>query len=387
MNRKYIEFLFDMIRSAIYDTPMNCKAAEHSEELISKCFAIAKKHDISHLVVYGLQINELLQEDDKESISNELLKAVYRYERQNYDLIFLCNTLEEKQIPYMLLKGSVIRKYYSKPWMRTSCDIDILVRESEVEKAATYLVNNCGYTRAGKGTHDISLFSKAKNHIELHYDLVENGLINKSAEVLMSVWKTSFQNQQKKFLFEMPDEMFYFYHIAHMAKHFENGDCGIRPFIDLWILDNIETADNNKRNELLKQGDLLKFAELARQLSKVWLENTEHTDITKQMEQYIFRGGVYGISENRIAIQQQKKGGRLKYALSKIVLPYDSIKFHYPVLQKHRWLTPFMEIRRWFKLIFCGHMKRVKHEMDLNARVTLGQAEQSKQFLKDVGLG
>ena len=54
----------------------------------------------------------------------------------------------------------------------------------------------------------------------------------------------------------MTDEMFYFYHIAHMAKHFEEGGCGIRPFIDLWTLDNIKDVDHDKRDELLSRGNL-----------------------------------------------------------------------------------------------------------------------------------
>ena len=38
------------------------------------------------------------------------------------------------------------------------------------------------------------------------------------------------------------------------------GGCGIRPFIDLLILDNLQEVDNKKRDNLLKQGNLLKFA-------------------------------------------------------------------------------------------------------------------------------
>ena len=165
------------------------------------------------------------------------------------------------------------------------------------------------------------------------------------------------------FLHEMLDEYYYFYHIAHMAKHFENGGCGIRPFIDILILDNVQDADIEKRDKLLQQGNLLKFANVARKLSRIWFSNEPYDYISQQMEDYILRGGVYGNNENRITVQQQKKGGRIKYALSKIFIPYDVIKFHYPILQKHKWLTPFMEVRRWFKLIFCGHAKRTINEL------------------------
>ena len=184
----------------------------------------------------------------------------------------------------------------------------------------------------------------------------------------------------------MPDEMFYFYHIAHMAKHFENGGCGIRPFIDICILDGMTEPNTTKRNTLLENGNLMKFANVARKLSRVWFFGEEYDDISKQMEDYILRGGVYGNNENRIMVQQQKKGGRIKYALSKIFVPYDVIKFHYPILQKHRWLTPIMEIRRWCKLIFCGHAKRTTNELKYNQRISFEKANETREFLSHIGL-
>ena len=104
------------------------------------------------------------------------------------------------------------------------------------------------------------------------------------------------------------------------------------------------------------------------------------------MEDYILRGGVYGNNENRVTVQQQKKGGRIKYAMSKIFIPYDVIKFHYPILQKHRWLTPFMEVRRWLKLIFCGHAKRTLKELKYNQTISTDIADVTQKFLTDIGL-
>jgi hypothetical protein len=85
-------------------------------------------------------------------------------------------------------------------------------------------------------------------------------------------------------------------------------------------------------------------------------------------------------------VQQQKKGGRVKYALSKIFLPYDVIKFHYPVLQKHRCLTPLMQVRRWCKLIFCGHLKRSAKELQYNNSITDTEAKNIQNFLHNIGL-
>ena len=383
------EKLFTLLRSVFVGGSLpKDYLSDCSTEDLHGLFKISKKHDIAHLIAFAIETNGLLDKSNDcfTFFSKELLTAVYRYEKINYEYNRICDAFESAKILFLPLKGSVLRQYYPECWMRTSCDIDILIHENDLEYAKNYLVNDYGYTCGMQSSHDISFFSANRTHIELHYDLVEDGRANASYSILQNVWKSSVLTESKAYQYDMTDEMFYFYHIAHMAKHFEEGGCGIRPFIDLWLLDNIEKNNENKRNELLKQGDLLKFSKVVRNLSKVWFNGADHNDATQQMEQYVLRGGVYGTSENRIAVQQQKKGGRIKYALSKIFIPYDTIKFHYPILQKHRWLTPIMEVRRWFKLVFCGHAKRSIRELKQNNSISNAEAENIQVFLKNIGL-
>lgn len=148
---------------------------------------ISVKHDVAHLLVLGLKQNELIPKEH-DDIEKYILKAVYRYERIRYEYDNLCSALEKAQIPFLPLKGSVIRKYYPEAWMRTSCDIDILVNVNDVERTKNLLVEVYGYKYDGKGSHDISLFAPANIHVELHYDLVEDGIANESANVLKNVW-------------------------------------------------------------------------------------------------------------------------------------------------------------------------------------------------------
>ena len=281
-----------------------------SEELRS-LLKISKKNDIAHLIAFTIEKNGLIDKsnDCYAWLSRELLTTVYRYEKINHEYNRICDALESAELSFLPLKGSVLRQYYPEPWMRTSCDIDILVHENDLEKATEYLVRNLGYIYDCKGPHDVSLYLQSQLHLELHYTLIADGVAKSSCEVLKNVWQSAFLQKKKEHCYEMTDEMFYFYHIAHMAKHFEEGGCGIRPFIDLWTLDNIKDVDHDKRDELLSQGNLLRFAEVVRMLSRVWFENNEHTEITKKMERYILRGGIYGTNENRIAVQQQKGEG------------------------------------------------------------------------------
>ena len=386
MNPDEIKVFFAIIRSAIDGNKLNDDEIQaYSCDILPDLLKLSAKHDVIHLFALGLKKNALISKENND-IEKHILKAVYRYEKLRYEYEKFCDVLEKSQIPFLPLKGSVIRKFYPEEWMRTSCDIDILVHESDSEQAKSVLVEKSGYTYHEKGSHDISLFTPTGVHVELHYDLVEDDKANDSSKVLKNIWNIVSNRKGQEYWYEMPDEIYYFYHIAHMAKHFEDGGCGIRPFIDLWILDNINESENEKRNQILNQGRLLKFAEAARKLSRIWFENEEYDYISQQMEDYILRGGVYGTSENRITVQQQKKGGRIKYALSKIFIPYDVIKFHYPILQKHKWLTPFMEVRRWFKLIFCGHVKRTLNELKYNQTISADKAGATKIFLENIGV-
>ncbi len=394
MDQKINSILFALVRCAIRGEALSEEEKQAiqqeitTRETFAELFKRAHKHDVAHLLGFAFDINgwHIKGNSICEMFSKEMVKAVYRYEMINFELGRLCEAFEAAHIPFLPLKGSVIRKYYLHPWQRTSCDVDVLVHEEDLDRATALLTEQYGYRFDHKGTHDVSLFSDRGQHLELHYTLIADGVAKSSCAVLRNVWNACTVADGCAYRYEMSDEMFYFYHIAHMAKHLEEGGCGVRPLIDLWILDGLEGFDPARRDALLEQGQLLKFAEQASRLSRCWLDGEAYDEVLQQLENYILRGGVYGNRENRVAVQQQKKGGRFQYALSRIFIPYEVIKFHYPILQKHRWLTPIMEVRRWGKLLFCGHAKRTIRELQMNNQISSEEAEQTGQFLKNIGL-
>ncbi len=386
MDDKQIKLLFALLRSAVCGISLSQEEISfYSSEKLNKLVSLARKHDVVHLLLLGLKKNHLLDNWNND-LKNEMLSTVYRYEKMNYEFGRICNALEQAGIPFMPLKGAVIRNYYPEPWMRTSCDIDVLVQEKELDRAVSRFENCLGYTRLSQNGHDVSLFSQNKTHIELHYDLMGNSKIKNADRVLQNIWEKALKHHGCNNRYDMPDDLFYFYHIAHMAKHFMNGGCGIRPFLDIWVLNHRVDCNKGNRKNLLVQGDLFAFSKQVKLLSEVWFSTSEHTKVTKQMEKYVLHGGTYGAEDNRIKVQQQQKGGRLNYALSKIFIPYSTIKFHYPILQKYRFLTPVMEVRRWGKLIFCGHLKRTTKELKFNNNVSKKTAFETQELLKNIGL-
>ena len=388
MNEQVIHTLFALVRKVICDTELSEEVkTQLTPEMLPQLYAISKAHDMAHIVAQALGDLGLLGDDEiSAKLQKQQMLAVYRYQKINYELQQICRTLEEAKIPFIPLKGSVIRQYYPEPWMRTSCDIDVLVHEEVLEKTADILTQKLAYKNEGKSSHDISLFSQSGIHVELHYDTVEDGRASNANRVLSNLWKYTIPQNDGGVHRLLIDEMFYFYHIAHMAKHFEDGGCGIRPFLDLWILEHRVEHDKTARDALLEKGGLLTFANGCRRLSAVWFDATECNKMTEQMQAYILTGGVYGNLDNRVAVHQNKKGGKIRYALSRIFLPYDTIKFHYPILQKHKWLTPVMEVRRWFKLLFKGKVKSSLHELNVNKSMSEEQIENTADLLQKLGL-
>lgn len=386
MGQRTIQILFALLRSAICGTKLTEEERDlYSPDLLQDLLKISSKHDVVHLLALGLKQNELIAKENS-NIEQYIFKAVYRYERLNYEYDNLCAALEEAQIPFLPLKGSVIRQYYSEPWMRTSCDIDVLVHREDLEQVVSYLVQNHQYVEKERATHDVSLFSPTGIHIEIHFDLVEEGRAQNAIDVLRSVWANVTLRKNNAYWYEMSDAYFYFYHIAHMAKHFENGGCGIRPFIDLWILDHIKNIDLSSRDELLSCGGLLRFAEASRILSEVWFGDKEPNERSLQMQEFLLRGGVYGSTGNRVAIQQKKKGGRIRYLLSRIFIPYTKLKRYYPILEKHRCLMPIMQVRRWFMLLRSDVRSMAKTELTVNRKIKDTCVGDMDDFLKNIGL-
>ena len=298
----------------------------------------------------------------------------------------MCCILESAQIPFIPLKGSVLRAYYPEAWMRTSCDIDIFVDKKNLDIAIAVLKKKLQYSEHEHCAHDVSMFSKNGIHIELHYELIEDERVNGVSSILSRVWDYSHPADGYAYRYEMEDEMFYFYHIAHMAKHFEIGGCGVRPFLDIWILNHRVEHDSFKRDELLKQGDLLTFANASKQLSEVWFGEAIHTELTLHMEDYLIDAGVYGNSANRIAVTHAKKGSKLQYFLSRIWIPYDKLKYVYPSLENHRIFTFFYQIRRWCRVFSKKERLKLSNEMRITADQSTDKTSQTANLFNELGI-
>lgn len=380
------EILFTLLRSQICEDEKIAVAESLSQDTLAELYRISKAHDLAHIISNGLHKQGLLGADEtSQKFRNAQMSAVLRYQRMQYALEQIAEVFEKEEIPYIPLKGAILRSFYPQNWMRTSCDIDILVRQEDLQHATQALVKTLAYRAADRTEyHDISLFSKNGVHLELHFSIKEN--MENIDRLLSKVWEYASPVTKDSCCHRQTNEYFLFHHIAHMSYHFVRGGCGIKPFMDLYILRNKMAYEENVVADYCKQCGIETFYRHVLDVTDIWFGNKSHTPVSLRIEQYILKGGVYGTLENQVLVAQSKQGSKLKYFLLRIFMPYDSLKDYYPVLQKHPYLFPVMQICRWFRILFCGDTKRSMKELSYNSNISRSQAEEMKDFLNQIGL-
>lgn len=356
------------------------------EQHVIDLFVKANEHDVAHIVASNLNKNKLLSGSAAQAYTDCLYSSVFRSEKLNYAFESVCKTLEDGKIPYIPLKGAVLRELYPQPWMRSSVDIDILVHEKDIESASRLIQDKLGYRQGNHTNHDITLTPDGNILIELHFRLIEEEHKIASTKILNKVWEYASPCSEKGFRYKLSDSFFYFYHISHMAKHVVQGGCGIRPFLDLWLMNNSRDYADEKTRRLLQKGSMLKFAEAAECLSRVWFSGEEHTDTTRLLQDYIVKGGMFGTAETKMLSNQQHHGGKRKHILKRIFVPYRDLAYTYPIIKKYRFLTPLCEICRLFSLMFGKKKKfRQAYLADLS-NVSAEYADEIRTLFESVNL-
>ncbi len=377
--RELQSILICILRSELTCTPLDEDTKKDlNSERIAALYKLSKAHDLAHIVSASLGKLGLLNQDEiSAKFQKQEMLSVYRCEQIKYELDHICKTLDDAAISYIPLKGSVIRRYYPYESMRTSCDIDVLVKEEQLEKAENIIVEKLLYKNGSKGEHDIAFNAPSGVHFELHFSLIEGDV--RIDDTLSRVWDYAIQKQSTQYYIQK--DFLLFYHMAHMAKHFSHGGCGIRPFMDLWIMEHKMEINRQACDALLSECGLDKFARAAFALTDVWFAEGEHTALTLNMQDYIMNAGVYGTLENYITVSQTKKGNNIKHLFSKIFLTYPQMKVYYPSVKKFPILFPFYQVRRWFKIATRknGAKNAIEH-----IKISNSVSEERRDYIKNL---
>ena len=379
-----VTVLMDLIKCEITGTEIDSSAVLRlSPEEQEKLASLGRNHSVAQLLADALgSCPDTQSLPITGALFPVLLAEMNRVEKIEYEKDCVCQVLNNADIPYIPLKGARIRPFYPEPWMRTSCDNDILVHEEDVELACDLLELKLHYRAEKRNYHDISLFSETGTELELHFSIKEN--VEQMDRVLDRVWENSHRLSGAEY--EQSGEFFVFHQITHMLFHFIKGGCGVRPFADLFLLQEKMDYQEDKLIALCQQAGIAKFYENTKKLIDVWFRNAPHSAVTERMEAYIISGGTFGITENHVAVDQNQAKFRYGIILHRIFATRDHLCGRYPDLKQHPWKLPFYQARRWMEAFRHGELGRLKREWHAAQNIDPDFTSEIEQLLDENGL-
>lgn len=341
---------------------------------------IATRQSILYIIIVGLK-NLGYSNLVTDSMSRYEPKAVYDYVQRNESLKSIAKSLETAHISFVPLKGVDICNLYPNPSMRTSSDIDILVKEKDLKKSIKAIESGTDFKFRQRTHHDAQFLNK-RVHLELHFSLLAN--IKMMDDVLGRAWDYVVPVAENRSQFT--PEYNIFYTVAHAAKHFiQEGGIGIRPLLDLWLLKSKTAYAEKELEELFREAGLLGFYNTCCGLLDVWFDSKPYSDVDKELEALVFSGGVFGSEYTKVMSRKRKNKGA-KYVFSRVFRSSDDIKEFFPICEKHPFLIPFYQVVRWTRLINPSKRREVASELKQARNLEQSEIERYDKLLKSMDL-
>lgn len=220
------------------------------------------------------------------------------------------------------------------------------------------VLTDLGYYCDHRDSHHDVFFRKPFMNIEMHHCMIgENSLLDAYYE---DIWKRARQEEGKSHIYRLSWEDFYIFMIAHMAKHFQGGGCGIRSIVDMWLFSDRmkESLDWDYVRKELEKIELAQFERCMCDLVSVWFEEKAETEFYAQLTELLMQSGIYGTITNyniqHVAeVDKRVWKGQIKVWMEAIFLPYKAMKMQYPYLEKYPVFLPAAWIQRIFRTCFC----------------------------------
>ena len=344
-NQKTTEYLIAVIRSVLNKKECpNAPLDTDWEEL----FKLARNHSIVNIVAFGLaEKQECTEEKWCRAFCDLYKQAIAVDTAQEFELNWLSAVFKDKGIRFMPLKGSVIKKYYPKPDMRTMGDLDILIEPDAAKNVRDILLER-GYesTHFG-GEHHDEYRMPPFLHIEIHRNLISRDY-KKLNKYFLNIFSRAVPILGNPFEYEMSIEDTYIFHLAHLYKHFNDGGAGIRLVIDHYVLLNSlsDQLDWEYIIRELKELKLYDFNQTITELANVWFsENCDVSFADEDLTNYIINSGTFG-NERQFYKNKVQQMGRVKFFVSRLFPSFSFMKEHFPILQKIPILLPVICVWR-----------------------------------------
>lgn len=340
---------------------------------IEELFDLSAAHMLEVLVGTALKRCGVILPDNWTQKLSKSTRKVILFENEKKKLF---DFLEQNNIWYLPMKGSILQPYYPEIGMRQMSDIDILFDETRCDEVREFMKAQ-GYTTEsfGKGVHDDYQKAPVYN-FELHRRLFDSVRQPELSAYYDDVRSGLILCDGSSFRYRFTAEDFYIYLLAHAYKHYTIGGTGLRTLLDFYVYLSAEES-NMDLEYIRRECKTLRLDEFERQsrtlCKKIFdlkaiddfcdLEN-RLSDEEIEMLEYYLSSGTYGTAErsvtNSIKKYKCEKGSvsRIGYIFHRIFPPAESYKSEFPFFYKHKWLLPVVWLYRMLRMFFTPKRRK-----------------------------
>lgn len=260
------------------------------------------------------------------------------------------DAFEKAEINFLPLKGAILKNYYPNPALRTFTDIDIYVGK-DFEKAEKVLFE-LGYEKTGFDEHnDVGYSKKPSLHIELHKELFPDdydfeGYFDEPFK------HTDLKDGYKYYHLYKTDD-FFIHVLCHLYKHFTFGGCGLRQYLDIYVMTKKMELDMDYIRSELKSFGMEGFLDTTLKLDRFFFDGEKPDDELIEIAEFVFNNSTFGNAENRLVLDYDKQNGEkrtlwgnITYFMDRWQLKYSQMIPRYKVLKYLPFLLPFCWIHK-----------------------------------------
>lgn len=241
---KNIQAFFDLVRAGLWpdveSTDLRILGLTESIDW-NKVYQLAEEQSVIGVVLAGLEHSVV---KPPQELLLQWIGEVQMIEQQNLAMnefvAKLIEKLRKKNIYAILVKGQGIAQCYNRPLWRVSGDVDLLLNDSNYDKAKELLL-----PLATDVEQELALFKhigmtiNGSFMVELHGTLhcrlsrrVDKGIDEAQRDVFFGGHVRNWQNGTTQvFLPEVDDDVIFLF--THILKHFYQGGVGIRQICDM----------------------------------------------------------------------------------------------------------------------------------------------------------
>ena len=312
-------------------------------------YAYQNEQDVTNMAYVALQklgfSAQQLKEFQEDYKMNMLREARFELGGQQ-----VFDALEKAEINFLPLKGAILKNYYPNPALRTFTDIDIYVGK-DFEKAEKVLFE-LGYEKTGFDEHnDVGYSKKPSLHIELHKELFPDdydfeGYFDEPFK------HTDLKDGYKYYHLYKTDD-FFIHVLCHLYKHFTFGGCGLRQYLDIYVMTQKMELDMDYIRSELKSFGMEGFLDTTLKLDRFFFDGEKPDDELIEIAEFVFNNSTFGNAENRLVLDYDKQNGEkrtlwgnIKYFMDRWQLKYSQMIPRYKVLKYLPFLLPFCWIHK-----------------------------------------